>query len=676
MAIASKHANEEHAAARQRMVDEQIAARGIRDPAILKAFLSVPREAFVSPELAEFAHEDTPLPIEADQTISQPYIVAVMIQALGLKPADRVLEVGTGSGYAAALLGRIAAEVYTIERHEVLARLARERLERIGARNVHVLCGDGTRGWPEHAPFDAIVVAAGGPDVPRSLRAQLAVGGRLVMPVGDRERFQQLTRVTRASEDDWRTEELESVRFVPLIGGEGWDEDETAARETGRPASIAAGARPGLVAKLIRETAEPIDDIETASVGALLERIGDARVVLLGEATHGTSEFYRMRARITRELITRRGFDIVAVEADWADAARVDRHVRAGPQQPSRGRAFTRFPTWMWRNEDVHAFIEWLRAWNREEKDPGKRTGFYGLDLYGLHDSIRAVLEYLDAVDPQAGRIARQRYGCLTPWEGDPAAYGRAAVTGSYRTCEAQVVSMLQDMLERRIEYARRDGDRFLDAFQNARLIANGERYYRAMYYGSRESWNLRDLHMFETLETLLAFHGPGSRAVVWEHNSHVGDAAATEMSARGEINIGYLARRSLGPAAYTVGFGTDTGTVAAASDWDGPMEVKDVRPSHPESYERVCHESGVEAFLLALREPAREAVREELMPPRLERAIGVIYRPETELLSHYFQAVLPRQFDEYVWFDRTRAVEPLGPTASHGMPETYPFGL
>jgi protein-L-isoaspartate(D-aspartate) O-methyltransferase len=675
MTTAIHPASGEHAEARRRMVEEQIAARGIRDPAILKAFLSVPREEFVPPRLAEFAYEDTPLPIEADQTISQPYIVALMIEALGLKAKDRVLEVGTGSGYAAALLGEVAAEVYTIERHDVLARLARERLEKLGARNVHVLCGDGTLGWPEHAPFDAIVVAAGGPDVPRSLRAQLAIGGRLVMPVGDTGRLQRLIRVTRAGEDEWRSEDLEAVRFVPLIGAEGWGEEGEEPRRE-RPAMAAAAARPGLVAKLIREAAEPIDDIETGRIDALIDRIGDARVVLLGEATHGTSEFYRMRARITRELIARRGFDIVAVEADWADAARVDRHVRPAERPLSRGRAFTRFPTWMWRNEDVHAFIEWLRAWNAEVKDPGKRTGFYGLDLYGLHDSIRAVLQYLDGIDPEASRIARLRYGCLTPWEGDPAAYGRAAITGSYRTCEGPVVSMLRDMLERRIEYARRDGDRFLDAVQNARLIANGERYYRVMYYGSRESWNLRDLHMFETLETLLAFHRPGSRAVVWEHNSHVGDAAATEMSARGEINIGYLCRRSLGPAAYSVGFGTDRGTVAAASDWDGPMEVKDVRPAHPESYERICHEAGFEAFLLALREPAREAVREELMPPRLERAIGVIYRPESEMLSHYFQAVLPRQFDEYIWFDRTRAVEPLGPEAGHGMPETYPFGL
>jgi len=281
------------------------------------------------------------------------------------------------------------------------------------------------------------------------------------------------------------------------------------------------------------------------------------------------------------------------------------------------------------------------------------------------------------ASDPDAARIARTRYGCLSPWEGDPAAYGRAVVSGGYRSCEEPVIAMLREMLDKRLDYQLRDGERYLDALQNARVVANAERYYRAMYYGSRESWNLRDQHMFETLQVLLAFRGPETKAVVWEHNSHVGNAAATEMGARGELNVGQLARETFGDAAYLVGFGTDHGTVAAASDWDGPMQVKSVRPAHPESYERLCHDAGIAAFLLALREPRRPEVRDELGAARLERAIGVIYRPETELQSHYFQAVLPVQFDEYVWFDETRAVRALGPTgATHGMPETYPFGL
>jgi protein-L-isoaspartate(D-aspartate) O-methyltransferase len=437
-----------------------------------------------------------------------------------------------------------------------------------------------------------------------------------------------------------------------------------------------AASRPPSLSRLVHEVVEPFTGIEEAELGPLLDRLGQAKVVLLGEATHGTSEFYRMRARITRELITRRGFTIVAVEADWPDACWIDRYVRHAAQPPSSGEPFKRFPTWMWRNQEVAEFVEWLRWHNGTIADPQAQAGFYGLDLYSLYGSIGAVLDYLDEVDPGAARIARERYACLAPWAGDPAGYGRVAVTQRHRSCENEVVAMLVHLLERRLEYARRDGARFLEAAQNARLIANAERYYRVMYHGSVASWNLRDQHMFDTLRTLLAFRGPEAKAVVWEHNSHIGDAAATEMGARGEHNVGHLCRQEYADGAYLVGFGTDHGTVAAADNWDEPMQVMTVRPAHADSYERICHDSEVPAFLLPLREPARTEVREELIPVRLERAIGVIYRPSTELDSHYFQASLPHQFDEYVWFDRSNAVTPLRTRPTGGLPDTYPFGL
>lgn len=655
------------------MVERHLRARGVRDDAVLRAMREVPREAFITGELAEFAYEDAPLPIEAGQTISQPYIVALMTAALELTPRDRVLEIGTGSGYAAAVLSRIAAEVYTVERHAELAEAAARRLRTLGYTNVAVRHGDGTQGWPEHAPYDAIVVAAGGPEVPRALLEQLVAGGRLVIPVGPTPREQDLVRVRRRSDGNFDRESLGGVRFVPLIGAQGWQEPPAPAARR----QIPGVSRPAVVATLIREAAEPLDDIDRGDVDGLIDRIGDARVVMLGEATHGTSEFYRMRARVTRELILRKGFTLVAVEADWPDAAQVDHYVRHRPPPAAPEVAFSRFPTWMWRNREVEEFVEWLRAHNRTVRDPQRRVGFHGLDLYSLYTSIAAVLRYLDRVDPDAAQVARARYGCLTPWQSDPAAYGRAAVTGRFRSCESEVVAMLREMLDRRLEYQRHDGESYLDALQNARVVANAERYYRAMYYGSHESWNLRDQHMFETLQVLLDFRGAETKAVVWEHNSHVGNAAATEMSSRGELNIGQLARTAFDEAVYLVGFGTDRGTVAAASDWDGPMQVKAVRPAHANSYERLCHDAAHPAFLLALRQPRRRDVVDELLAPRLERAIGVIYRPESELASHYFHAVLPRQFDEYVWFDETRAVSPLvppGPTT--GVPETYPFGL
>jgi protein-L-isoaspartate(D-aspartate) O-methyltransferase len=331
----------------------------------------------------------------------------------------------------------------------------------------------------------------------------------------------------------------------------------------------------------------------------------------------------------------------------------------------------------MWRNREVGELVAWLREHNASQ-EPENRVAFHGLDIYSLYTSIGGVLSYLQDVDPEAAAVARLRYGCLTPWESDPALYGRAALTRRFAICERDVVATLVELLRRRLDYAARDGERFLDALQNARVAAAAERYYRIMFYGSRESWNLRDQHMFDTLQLLLAARGPHSRAVVWEHNSHVGDAGATEMAARGEFNVGRLAREAHGDGAFLVGFGTHSGTVAAAHDWDGAMEVMAVRPSHPESYERICHDTAVPAFHLHLREPERPEVREELEAPRLERAIGVIYRPETELLSHYFQAVLPWQFDEYVWFDETSAVTPFAAAArgTPDLPETFPFGL
>lgn len=658
---------------RDTMVENQLTARGIRDMRVLEAMRVIPRDQFVGLDLSEFAYEDTPLPIEEGQTISQPYIVALMTEALELHDGDRVLEIGTGSGYAAAVLSQIASEVFTVERLASLAHQAAKRFVKFGYSNIHVLQGDGTLGWPEKAPFDAIVVTAGGPEIPQPLLEQLAIGGRLVVPYGPTTREQMLIRVRRASETEYLREELGAVRFVPLIGAEGWEGPAAGDEFSPKPVAI---LEPPEVCDLIASRAEPISSIEEVNLDGLLKRIGDAKVVLLGEATHGTAEFYDMRARITRELIEKKGFNIVAGECDWPDAAQIDHFVRDTRVDPTDEVTFSRFPTWMWANTQVLSFVEWLRKYNLSHFDsPDDAVGFYGLDLYSLYSSIDAVLNYLDEVDPDAATIARTRYGCLSPWQHDPAAYGASALTGRHHDCAPHVAAMLDDLMNKRLEYAQQDGRRFLDAASNARLVKNAEKYYRIMYFGSAASWNLRDQHMFDTLKTLLEFRGPDSKAVVWAHNSHLGDASATEMTTRGEHNVGQLCRAAFGDSMYNIGFGTDHGTVAAASDWGGPMEIKSVRPSHPKSYERLCHDSKVPAFMLPLRDP-EERVRKLLLTPRLERAIGVIYKPETEIHSHYFQASLPRQFDEFIWFDETNAVSPLGPESGEGLPDTFPFGL
>lgn len=659
---------------RHNMVNNHIVARGVNSELVLNAFKKVPREAFVPEELQEFAYEDTPLPIGEGQTISQPYIVALMAEILLLQGGEKVLEIGAGSGYAAAVLAEIADEVYTIERIGQIAAKATSTLQELGYENVHVLHADGTRGWQEHAPYDAIVVAAGGPNIPESLKKQLKIGGRLVIPVGSNPRAQELVRVTRTGESDFEYEDIADVRFVPLIGQEGWEAENEELVVSQKP-KVKHGVKKSNLVHKLRSVAEPFDSLEDADLEPLLKRIGDARVVLLGEASHGTDEFYRMRERISRELITKKGFNFIAIEGDWPDASRIDHYVRDFQYPASEWTAFARFPVWMWRNTAVRQFVDWLREYN-QHKELNQRVAFHGLDLYSLFNSIRSILDYLDEVDPDSASVARERYGCLNPWQKDPATYGRAAISGSYKSCEAEVVQMLSDILHKHSDYSQHDGQRFLDTVQNARLVANAERYYRIMYYGSRASWNLRDTHMFETLQTLLKFYGENSKGIVWAHNSHIGDASATEMFTRGEYNIGYLCRQELKFESYNIGFGTDNGTVAAASDWDGPMEVKQVTPSLENSYERVFHQTELPSFLLALKNPKSNEVHAELLKSRLERAIGVIYRPETELASHYFHAILPKQFDEYIWFDKTQAVNPFRTKELEALPDTYPFGL
>jgi erythromycin esterase-like protein len=365
------------------------------------------------------------------------------------------------------------------------------------------------------------------------------------------------------------------------------------------------------------------------------------------------------------------------VEADWPDAATIDRYVRHRPWRDGELRAFERFPTWMWRNVEVDDFIRWLREHNRKSSYE-QMTGFYGLDLYNLSASMRAVIDFLEREDPDAAKIARRRYGCLEPWADHPAAYGRMAIFEGYARCEVQVIEMMRDLMKRSFDCLSAECDEWLDAAANARLVKNAEAYYRVMYEGAAESWNLRDTHMFETLCQLLEAKGPSSKAIVWAHNSHIGNAAHTDMGQRrGELNIGQLTKDRFGERARLIGFGTHTGTVAAADDWDEPMEIKRVRPSLEGSYERMSHDSGVARFLLDLRDGELDGgLGRLLMEPRLERFIGVIYRPETERWSHYSECVLPKQFDAWVWFDETEAVTPLPGEAKAGEDETYPFGL
>jgi erythromycin esterase-like protein len=433
-------------------------------------------------------------------------------------------------------------------------------------------------------------------------------------------------------------------------------------------------------AEIVREIAQPLSG-NAVDYDSLLQLIGDARFALIGEASHGTHEFYFDRAEITKRLVAEKGFTVIAIEADWPDAYRVHRYVRGESEDKNANEAlagFRRFPTWMWRNAVVVDFVEWLRQFNQQLDSKKPRIGFYGMDLYSLHASIDAVLSYLQKVDPEAAARARRRYSCFDHFGRDPQEYGYAASAGIVESCEKEVVEQLVDIQRKASEVAGRDRapEELFFAEQNARLIKNAEQYYRSMFRGRASSWNLRDRHMVETIEALVThFNGTHRpKAVVWAHNSHLGDARATEMSERGEFNVGQLMRERFGKETALVGFTTHHGTVTAASDWGEPAERKRVRPALQDSYEKLLHEVSLPRFLINLR-----ATPEILRVPRLERAIGVIYRPETERPSHYFRARLADQFDAVIHIDETRALEPLERTSiwdEGELPETYPFAV
>ncbi len=434
----------------------------------------------------------------------------------------------------------------------------------------------------------------------------------------------------------------------------------------------------------IREKAVVLNSTDDVA-DEIMTLVGDARFVLIGEASHGTHEFYKYRAEITKRLIAEKSFSAVAVEADFPDAYRVNRFVRGLGEDKTANEAlsaFTRFPLWMWRNMDVLDFAIWLRAHN-DGLETNRKIGFYGLDLYSLHSSMKSVLDYLEKVDPNAAQIARNRYACFDHFGEDAQSYGYAASYDAHFSCEDKAIKQLVELQRRAADYANRDGfvarDEYFFAEQNARLVKNAEEYYRSMFQGRVSSWNLRDSHMAETLDVLanhLEEENQAPKIVVWAHNSHLGDARATEMGKRGELNVGQLVREKYKDEARLIGFSTHTGTVAAATNWNEPAQIKRVRPSHKDSCEQIFHRTELGEFFLNLRDPE---IEELFRKPQLERAIGVIYRPETERASHYFTAVLSEQFDGVIHFDETSAVEPLDKAAGEtgkDAPETFPAGL
>ncbi|MCW2901261.1 MAG: Erythromycin esterase [Streptosporangiaceae bacterium] len=478
------------------------------------------------------------------------------------------------------------------------------------------------------------------------------------------------------------------------VGQSYWDFGQTTDEEVrdllrAAATSLPAGTGGGIPSDVavVRMAAGPVDE-GVPSDESLFGLVADAHFALIGEASHGTNDFYAARAAMTRRLIDGWGFNAVVVEADWPDAYRVNRYVRGRGEDATAEeslRGFERFPTWMWRNTAVLDFVGWMRERNDRVEDQREKAGFYGMDLYSLRRSMDEVVSYLERVDPESAARARERYACFDHYGGDEGqSYGFAAAFGAGERCEEQVVEQLVELQRHAREYMEKDGilpeeDQFY-AERNAVVVQAAERYYRSMF-DSVSSWNLRDRHMVDTIEALsdhlTAWRGEPAKIVVWAHNSHLGDARATEMGARGELNVGHLIRERHAGDCRLIGFTTYTGTVTAADDWGAPAERKVVRQALHESVEELFHEVGNKEFLLRL--DTAPAAAEALGGARLERAIGVIYRPDTERQSHYFHARVADQFDAVIHIDETRAVEPLERTAQWERgeaPETYPFAV
>lgn len=656
--------------------------------------------------LAEYAHRSdviilalprggVPVAFEVASKLSVPLDV-FLVRKLGV-PGHAELAMGAIAAGGVEVLNEDLIRDIGIPQALVQQVAVRERLE-LERRDVLFR---GTRQPPNVRDRTVIVIddglATGSTMQAAILALRQQAPARIVVavPVGARDTCDALGRLADAvvclsTPEDFRAVGLWYEEF-----------DQTSDEEVARLLTAAShgppesSPRPGQASSPHREKAKPHDIVRHRALklsgdphqyDALIDGIGDARLVLLGEASHGTHEFYRERAFITRRLIAEKGFAAVAVEADWPDAYRVNRFVRGTGSDEDAVESlgdFGRFPTWMWRNADVLDFLGWLRTFN-DGKPADARTGFYGLDLYSLRASMQAVLAYLVKVDPKAAARARTHYGCFDQFGDEMQAYALATWQGVGPSCEREVLAELAELHRRRMEYASRDGrvaaDEFFYAEQNARLVRNAEAYYRTMFGGHVESWNLRDQHMTETLRHLMQFLDkthPRSRVVVWAHNSHLGDARATEMGQSGELNVGQLVRERFGAEAVLVGFTTSTGTVTAAAEWDGPAHRRHVRPALAGSYERIFHETGIPRFLLPLRTDLDLA--SALAGPHLERAIGVIYAPDTERRSHYFHARLPEQFDFVLHFDETRAVEPLERSAmweAGEVAETFPSGL
>jgi protein-L-isoaspartate(D-aspartate) O-methyltransferase len=640
-------------------IQNKLKNKGIQNPLLLEAFRGVPKEFLSYKYTLTGSYQKIDLENTWDAIEPRLIMLLRMLEKIIVKKENRILAIGIDSVYMLFVLSKIYKEVYVVEANLEYSTWVLEILNNNAVSNVFFNNCEEVKEWEVNAPYDAIIIASEFPKIPELIKKQLQIGGKLIASIGPDWLHITLEIIERVSEFEYRTRRLRENYFIPKplvlpkIGTKHYPETEILAA--------------------IKEKIITFNTIDEYPLDDLLDRIGDTKVVLIGEASHGTSEFYLGRQKITKALIEKKGFNFVCAEADWSDAEQINAYVR-NLNSKRNWMPFDRFPQWMWKNKEVLDFIEWLKEYNTKNNND---YGFYGLDLYGLANSIDLVIKYLNNIDSDLSNLAKERYACIIPYLSDPAVYGKMVLSRQLESCEKDILNMLIDLLKNK--HKLHHSPEYFYACQNANVVINAERYYKAMYYGSAESWNLRDFHMFYSLKSLLSYFGEDSKAIVWAHNSHIGNALATEMYSRGEINIGHLCKEYFGNKSYHIGFGTHYGNVAAAHNWGDKMQIMKVNTSISGSYESLCNQIQFPAFSLPLKDKdSGKKLRVLLSTPRLERAIGVIYRPQTERISHYFHAVLPSQFDEYIWFNKTQAVTPISYTKidEKELNNFHPFSL
>jgi erythromycin esterase len=407
--------------------------------------------------------------------------------------------------------------------------------------------------------------------------------------------------------------------------------------------------------------------LSASDLDPIVNQIGTSRFVGLGEASHGTHEFYQWRATLSQRLIEEHGFTWIGVEGDWPDCWRINQWVRGLDNQNLNSRQLLarcdRWPTWMWANDDVADFLTWLREHNAR-RPRSLQVGFYGLDIYSLWDSLDQIINWLTDNAPDAVGSAMQAWRCFVPYAEDPHKYAWSTRLVP-KTCETEVVALLVEMQRQSAarllsitptENSHEDADTF-DALQNAEVVAGAEHYYRSMMRGDRESWNIRDIHMADTVDRLAAHLGPASKGLLWEHNTHIGDARATDMSGDGLVNVGELLRiRHSAEGVSLVGFASHRGSVLAADAWGSPERVLPVPESRRPSHESFLHDAlGANAVLAFGDDRSRPWLSTVLG----HRAIGVVYHPDREA-GNYVSTRMGGRYDALLWFEETTALRPL----------------